>query len=82
MNRSNIVEIVQTIIGNVLQTEVNLNESDVNLFDLGLDSMTIVDFLVVIEEEFDLEIDESELKEDMFTSAYKIIDFIEHSKGL
>lgn len=79
MNNNEITEVVQGIIGNILQAEVNLAETDVNLFDLGLDSMSIVDFLMAIEEEFDLEIEESELKEDVFTSAHKIVELINTS---
>jgi len=79
MNNNEATEIVQGIIGNILQAEVNLAETDVNLFDLGLDSMSIVDFLMAIEEEFDLEIEESELKEDVFTSAHKIVELINTS---
>lgn len=77
MKKSDITEIVQGIVGNILQAEVDLSKEDVNLFDLGLDSMSIVDFLMAIEEEFDLEIEESELKEDVFTSAHKIVDLVE-----
>lgn len=77
MHKNEITLITQAIIGNILHTEIDLSKNDANLFDLGLDSMSIIDLLVAIEEEFELELDESELKEDIFTSAHKIVDLID-----
>ena len=79
MRDEEIVEIVQGIVGNVLQMQVNLHNDDLNLFDLGLDSMSIVDFLAAIEDEFGVELPEDELNEDVFTSSRRMVELIKHN---
>ena len=64
------------IVNGMLNTDVDLVTSDVSFFDLGLDSILIVDFLVEIEMEFSISISEEKLKEDHFLHSKKMIELV------
>ena len=82
-NLSSIKATLKKII--VKDLEVDLDEQqineDVSLYDdgLGLDSIVIVNFIVLIEKEFDIRFSETEISAKIFGNIRSLADFI-HGK--
>ncbi len=69
------VELTQLIRENVLEGAEELDEQT-NLFDAGLDSMAIMQLLLVIEENFGVMLDGSDLTRDNFATATDLAGLI------
>ncbi len=54
-------------------SEVNFEE---DLFQIGLDSLTIIDLVVGLEAEFDIKINDDQLKAEAFKNVNSINEFI------
>jgi len=78
--KSVIVMQIKQIIANDL--DVNIKESDINddspLFDggIGLDSIAMINFIVLIEKKFDINFDDSEMSSNLFLNVDTLADFI------
>lgn len=55
--------------------------SDSDLFALGLDSMAIMQLLLVLEDEFGVALDPTDLSRDHFQTPAKIIQLIESKRA-
>ena len=59
-------------------------DQDTNLIeDLGLDSLQTINFVLLLEDEFDIEIDFEEIEYEMFQKLSTLIEYIEEKlKGV
>lgn len=62
-------QIIRTI---ARKEEAELNDATILTKDLGFDSIKIIEFIVTLEEEFDIEIDDNDMDVDLITQ-YKCI---------
>ena len=51
-------------------------KEETNLYELGLDSVSIMDLLISIEHEFDVLIDVEDLSEELFSNFGRLITFV------
>lgn len=66
------------IIFDACDDKLIFKNKDVNFFETGLlDSMGFIELLVTVEEEFDIEIDPSEIKKEEMSTPNQLITFIE-----
>lgn len=73
-------EKLKEIIGIVLELsedEVEAIELDTDLLELGLDSMTCVEVVVNLEEEFGITVDEEDLLVENMSSIQQLIELVE-----
>jgi aryl carrier protein AsbD len=79
MNRTEIVEKLKKIIAENLELAIpeSFSESSRTWEDLGVDSLMAMQLIVYIEEDFDVEVPEDEIKEDVFNTIGSLADFIE-----
>lgn len=76
--RIEIKEILKSILMNILNLEMAREDirEDTNLFDLGIDSMTVIDLILAIEDEFAVTLDEEELTETLFERFESLVNMI------
>ena len=72
--RKRIVQIIARQLG-IEETDVNAKSSVVE--DLGADSLDVVELIMALEEEFDLEIPDSEAEK--IVSVHNIFDYMENA---
>jgi acyl carrier protein len=78
MNRNEIVEHVRVALAQVLNREMPELDEDARLFeDLSLDSTSVIELLMGLEDTIDLEIDPDELEPEVFRTVRTLSDFIE-----
>ncbi|MBP2706801.1 acyl carrier protein [Microbispora sp. RL4-1S] len=78
MNRSEIVTAVVRSIGEVLQREVTDVTEDTRLFDdLQLDSTSILELLMAVEDTMDVEVDPEGLDMDSFRTIGTLADYLQ-----
>ncbi|MER3376357.1 MAG: acyl carrier protein [Allomuricauda sp.] len=79
-NVENVKNKLKNIIVNDLEVPVDLNEikDNVSLYDdgLGLDSITIVNFIVLIEKKFKIDFDSIEISGEVFGCLDNLAEFI------
>ncbi len=69
-------KIMKSILG-ICDDKVIYRNKDVNLFETGLiDSMGFIELLVAIEDDFDIEIDPSEINKDEMSTPNQLIEFV------
>ncbi|MEO5563921.1 MAG: phosphopantetheine-binding protein [Chitinophagaceae bacterium] len=75
--------IVKAIILNELDSNINAEDihDDVSLYDdgLGLDSIAIINFIVLIEKKFEISFEESEISANLFSSINSVATYL-HEK--
>ncbi|EIJ41673.1 acyl carrier protein [Beggiatoa alba B18LD] len=80
MENEKIIEQLQDIIANRLDVNLRLEELDaqVSLFEggLGLDSIAIMEFISLIEENFAIKFSEDELNMDYFQNLNSVAQFV------
>jgi len=71
-------EITRGVIINVLGLDIARNElsDDADLFDLGMDSLSVVRLVIALEEELDLQIPEEDLSAEIFHRLDILINFL------
>ena len=83
LNVETIKDMVRDIILNDLDSNINASDirDDVSLYDdgLGLDSIAIINFIVLVEKKFEISFEESEISADLFSSINSVADFL-HEK--
>lgn len=71
---------IKEIIANELDVNITLEEIDdeVSLYDdgLGLDSIAIINFIVLLEKRFDISFDDNEISARVFHNVSTLTDFI------
>ena len=72
--KDKIIEIVKTLSDNTEITE------DSTLIDLGIDSLRTMDLLIMLEDEFDIDINEDYLAPRYFKSISTLIELVENVK--
>lgn len=72
-------EIVETKLMELLKITSKIDK-DVNLFELGLESLMIVHLILELEEEIGIEFDDEKLLLENFESIEKIVMVIENNK--
>jgi acyl carrier protein len=78
MNRTEIVSHLQAALSAVLGREVTDLRPDLRLFeDLDLDSTSVIDLLMSLEDTIGLEIDPDELGPEVFETVASLTDYIE-----
>lgn len=74
---------IRQIIAHDLDVNISIDDirDDVSLYDdgLGLDSIAIVNFIVIIEKKFNISFDESEINSKLFSSITDLAGFV-HTK--
>ncbi|HEY3901098.1 MAG TPA: acyl carrier protein [Chthoniobacter sp.] len=68
-------QLVQLVSEKLLETQPGFN-ADSNLYDSGLDSMAIMQLLILIEEEFGVALPESELTRQNFSTVRSVAGLI------
>jgi acyl carrier protein len=68
-------QLVQLVSERLLETQPGFN-ADSNLYDSGLDSMAIMQLLILIEEEFGVALPESELTRQNFSTVRSVAGLI------
>jgi acyl carrier protein len=76
----NVVERVKKVIKEVIGTEEVIRE-DMMLKELGYDSLKNVELVVMLEEEFNIRFDDSQLSQNNFETVSGIIHFVKESLG-
>jgi acyl carrier protein len=83
LNVDHIKRMVKDIILHDLDSNINEEEirDDVSLYDdgLGLDSIAIINFIVLIEKKFEISFDETEINASLFGSINSVVEFL-HAK--
>jgi len=78
MNRDEIVRHLHIALSVVLNREVTGLEPQARLFeDLAMDSTSVIELLMSLEDTMDLQIDPDELTPDVFRTAGSLTDYIE-----
>ena len=74
-----IADAVRQVAVSVLNLEIQSHQiqDDTNIFELGADSMSIVELLFQLEAEFDLRFDESKLNVDIFKRFGDLVAFVD-----
>lgn len=67
-----VVKILEELSGNT-----NINSNDHLQNDLGLDSLDLVNLLVCIEDEFEIELDESDMNPFDFETVESVVNMVE-----
>lgn len=67
-----VVNILEELSGNT-----NINSNDHLQNDLGLDSLDLVNLLVCIEDEFEIELDESDMNPFDFETVESVVNMVE-----
>ena len=70
LNNYKIIEIIEEVIGD------KVNNEDINPFDYGLDSLGILRLVTIIEDKFNIEIDDDDLNIDNMSSISSIIKMV------
>lgn len=76
---------VKEIIGNVLENKDiidNIGDHTNLIEELGFDSLQTINFILMLEDEFDIEIDFEEIEFDMFLDFEKLIQYLENKINL
>jgi acyl carrier protein len=73
-------QLVQLVSERLLETQPGFN-ADSNLYDSGLDSMAIMQLLILIEEEFGVALPESELTRQNFSTVRSVAGLIRARKA-
>ncbi len=77
--QNNIEKKVREIIKNYVETNIDILTMpiDENLFNVGMDSVSVIRIIVELEDEFDFEVEDDELAIINLTTIEKIIEYIE-----
>jgi acyl carrier protein len=77
MNREQIVAHIRVALSIVLNRELNDLNEEVRLFeDLALDSTSVIELLMALEDTVGLEIDPDELEPDIFYNVASLADYV------
>ncbi|HEY4023716.1 MAG TPA: acyl carrier protein [Pseudonocardiaceae bacterium] len=80
MERSQVVEHVRVALAEVLNRDLPTLSEQTRLFeDLALDSTSVIELLMGLEDTIDLEIDPDELEPEAFQTVASLTDYIEAS---
>ena len=83
IDRENITRRVKATLVSALQLQIAPEEiADEELLfgegdTLGIDSVTTLEFICALEEEFKIEVDDDDLHVERFTSVLSVVDYIE-----
>lgn len=71
---------IKEIIVNDLDANVSIEQigDDISLFDdgIGLDSIAIINFIIITEKKFDISFDESEISSKLFSTVNNLAAFV------
>ncbi|MFI9328704.1 acyl carrier protein [Kitasatospora sp. NPDC052868] len=77
MNREQIVEHVRVALSNVLDREIAQLTEDVRLVeDLSLDSTSVIELLMALEDTIGVELDVEDLQPEVFQSVGSLADYL------
>lgn len=80
MDRNQLIQQVRVAIAEVLNREIPELTEDARLFeDLAMDSTSIIELLMGIEDATDIDIDPDELTPEAFTTVGALVDYLESS---
>jgi len=77
MNRNDIVFKITEVISQIAGVFEDINESDRLKEDLGLDSLSIVSLIALLEDKFNIVFDDSDLDPELLTDVKSIADLSE-----
>lgn len=78
MDRTQIVEHVRVALGEVLNRQIDSLAEETRLFeDLALDSTSVIELLMGLEDTMDIEIDADELEPEVFQTVGSLTDYVE-----
>ncbi|MDT0267371.1 acyl carrier protein [Streptomyces sp. DSM 44915] len=82
MDRSEIVDQLRAALSAVLNRPLDRFDPDLSLFDdLGLDSTSVIELLMSLEDTVGLEIDPDELGPEVFRTVGSLTDYVEAGFG-
>ncbi len=77
MERGNVISAVETALSEVLERSVTGLTEDVRLFeDLHLDSTSVLEMLMALEDAIDISVDPEDLDMDDFKSVGSLTDYV------
>lgn len=82
VDRDKVVLAIGTALGNVLGGELPEITESTRLFQLGLDSTSVLELLLHLEDELGLEIDSENLQMEHFESVRSLADFVSTEMGV
>ncbi|PKU22085.1 acyl carrier protein [Telmatospirillum siberiense] len=83
MQRESIVKVVGAVIGKVVSRDIGDASENTALFDdINLDSTSILEVLLGLEDEFRIEIDPDDLDMDSFRTIGSLADYVEARRPL
>jgi len=81
LNADQIKGMVKDIILHELDSNISEEDirDDISLYDdgLGLDSIAIINFIVLVEKKFDISFDETEINAQLFSSINSVVAFLQ-----
>ena len=81
LNVDQIRDMVKDIILHDLDSNINEDDirDDISLYDegLGLDSIAIINFIVLVEKKFEISFDETEINAHLFSSINSVVEFLQ-----
>lgn len=78
MDRNEIIEHIRVSLAVVLNREITELTEDTRLFeDLALDSTSVIELLMGLEDTLDIEIDADELEPEVFQTVRSLTDYVE-----
>ena len=85
-NKEEIKTKIKEIIVKDLNSNIKLSdiEDDISLYDdgLGLDSIAIINFIVLLEEKFEFRFEDGEISSKIFNSVNNLVEFIQSRKSV
>jgi acyl carrier protein len=82
VDRQKVVLAIGAALGNVLGDELPEITEGTRLFELGLDSTSVLELLLYLEDELGLEIDPENLLMEHFESVSSLADFVSTEMGV
>ncbi|HEY8980265.1 MAG TPA: phosphopantetheine-binding protein [Streptomyces sp.] len=78
MNRTDVIEHIRVALATVLNKEIGELSEDARLFeDLALDSTSVIELLMGLEDTVGLEIDPDDLEPEVFQTVHSLADYVE-----
>jgi len=79
MDRNRIVEHIRVALAEVLHRDIPTLDEDARLFeDLALDSTSVIELLMGLEDTIDVQIEPDELEPEVFKTVRSLADYVEH----
>lgn len=77
MKKIAVNQVLEILNANIEDSPITIDKLDASLMDLGMDSITFIQVIVALEEEFECEIPDEKLMISEMNTVQKIIDILQ-----